>query len=83
MNVRAYYEVVPVPGDDEGWHVTRDSHVLQWHADKTGAVLDAVDRAVSEAEQGGLTSLRIKGQDGRIQQERTYPRSSDPRRTRG
>lgn len=31
----------------------------------------------------GPFSLRIYGTDGRIQQERTYPRSADPRRSRG
>lgn len=75
MNVRAYYDVMAIPGDDEGWHVTRDTHVLKWHADKIDAVLDAVERAVNEAEGGGSTSLRIKGRDGRIEQERTYSAS--------
>jgi hypothetical protein len=28
-------------------------------------------------------SVRIHGLDGRIQEERTYPRSADPRRSRG
>lgn len=28
-------------------------------------------------------SLRIHGLDGKIQEERTYPRSADPRRSKG
>jgi len=31
----------------------------------------------------GLSTLRIHNRDGRIAEERTYPRSSDPRRTKG
>jgi hypothetical protein len=31
----------------------------------------------------GPCSVRIYGKNGRIQQERTYPRSADPRRSRG
>ena len=80
---RIYFEVVPKPGDDDGWDVTRDGHVLKWHPDKTDALIHAIDLAVKEAEEGGLTGLRIKGKDGRIQEERTYPRSSDPARTPG
>lgn len=31
----------------------------------------------------GPVSVRIHKQDGKIQQERTYPRSADPRRSKG
>lgn len=81
--MREFYEVLPDPGDAGGWNVTRNGLVLKWWPDKVDAVLHGVEEAVNEAEAGGLTSLRIKGKDGRIQQERTYPRSSDPRRTKG
>ena len=32
---------------------------------------------------GGSGSVQIRKQDGTIQQERTYPRSSDPKRSPG
>lgn len=32
---------------------------------------------------GTPSSVKIHREDGRIQEERTYPRSSDPRRTKG
>lgn len=44
---------------------------------------DAVLLAIEFARMYQPSSLRIHGRDGRIQQERTYPRSSDPRRTKG
>jgi len=83
VSAREFYEVVPDGSEAGGWNVTRNGLVLKCWADKTDAVLHAVEEAVNEAEAGGRTSLRIKGKDGRIQQERTYPRSSDPRRTPG
>lgn len=83
MTERNFYEVVPDPGEAGGWNVTRNGLHMKWWPDKIDATMHAVEEAVNEAEAGGLTSLRIKGKDGRIQQERTYPRSSDPRRTKG
>ena len=35
------------------------------------------------AEAGGLAQLVIHTADGRLEEERTFPRASDPRRTRG
>ena len=46
---------------------------------KDRAVREAVDIAKSKP----LSQVRIHNKDGRIQSERTYPRSSDPRRTPG
>ena len=44
---------------------------------------DMVRDAAKVARQQPSASLRIQGRDGRIQDERTYPRSSDPRRSKG
>lgn len=44
---------------------------------------DVVRDAARIARQQPSASLRIQGRDGRIQDERTYPRSSDPRRSKG
>lgn len=35
------------------------------------------------AKRGGLSQLVLHGRNGRIRWERTYPRKSDPRRTKG
>jgi Uncharacterized protein conserved in bacteria (DUF2188) len=43
----------------------------------------AVRRAVELAKAKPLGQVRVKKMDGTLQYERTYPRSSDPRRTRG
>jgi len=44
---------------------------------------EVVRRTIEVAKKQPGAQVRIKGKNGRIQQERTYPRSSDPRRTRG
>ena len=45
---------------------------------------EAVRATASYARQAGTpTSVRIHGRDGRIQEERTYPRGADPRSSRG
>jgi hypothetical protein len=43
----------------------------------------AIRQAVAAAKARPLGQVRIKARDGHIQQERTYPRSSDPGRTAG
>lgn len=39
--------------------------------------------AVSVAKAEQPSSLRIHGKDGRIRDERTYPRSADPKKSKG
>jgi hypothetical protein len=40
-------------------------------------------KAVLAARDPGPVSVRIYRKDGRLQEERTYPRSADPRRSKG
>jgi hypothetical protein len=62
-----------------------------WEAKETGGGLvasgdrkpEVVRAAVKEARSQDSASLRIQRADGRIQEERTYPRSSDPRASKG
>ena len=42
---------------------------------------EVVKRTIEVAKKQPKAQVRIKGRNGRIQQERTYPRSSDPKRT--
>jgi Uncharacterized protein conserved in bacteria (DUF2188) len=45
---------------------------------------EAVKKVTSAAKRGPEpVSVRIHKTDGKIQEERTYPRSADPRRTKG
>lgn len=79
---RIYYEVAPSKAGT-GWTVSRDGKVVERFCTKATAVDVAIEEARGEAGHGQPTSLRIKGRNGRVQEERTYPRSSDPRRTPG
>jgi hypothetical protein len=44
---------------------------------------EVVKRTIEVAKKQPKARVRIKGKNGRIQNERTYPRRSDPRRTPG
>ena len=51
----------------------------------TGNTKAAVVKNAAEKARGGSrpTSLRIHGRDGKLQEERTYPGSADPRSSKG
>ena len=42
-----------------------------------------VKRTIAAAKRDEKSHVVIKGRDGKIQQERTYPRSGDPRKSKG
>ncbi|GAB3326751.1 DUF2188 domain-containing protein [Haliea atlantica] len=73
----------------DNYHVTKDGE--KWKLTKEGAkraskVADTKKEIISETSEymkkvGG--SVKIHKEDGKIQEERTYPRSKDPRRTPG
>ena len=44
---------------------------------------EVVKRTIEVAKKQPKAQVRIKGRNGRIQEEHTYPRSSDPKRTPG
>jgi len=63
------------------WELKRDGsgELVKRFKDKAAAIKGGVlEKAV-----GGRGSVRIKKRDGKIQEERTYPRSADPRRSKG
>ncbi|WP_372373247.1 DUF2188 domain-containing protein [Vreelandella venusta] len=73
----------------DNYHITKDGD--EWKFQKAGA-----QRAIRRAEtkekiiaymqgfmESHIGSVKIHKEDGSIQEERTYPRSSDPRRTKG
>ena len=65
---------------DGGWEAKEAGGGVIASADRKPEVVRA---AAKEARRQDSASLRIQRADGRIQEERTYPRSSDPRRTKG
>ena len=51
---------------------------------KAATKAEAVKKVASAARRGSEpVSVRIHKSDGKIQEERTYPRPADPRRTKG
>jgi hypothetical protein len=79
MAARKVFDVSPAKGQS-GWDVTQGKgNVLSHHDRKTDAV-KAGRRAATGAEP---SQLRIRLANGQVQEERTYPRSSDPSRTPG
>lgn len=77
---RVEYHVVPaIIRGDLTWSVHRGGKridIFPWK-------VQAVRRARNLAREEACASLRIHGRDGRIQEERSYPRRFDPRRTKG
>lgn len=65
------------------WKVTQNRVQFFECATQAVAIRTAVAMAGARVAEGGTVTLKIKRPDGRIRDERSYPRSSDPRRSRG
>lgn len=76
---RIRYEVVP--DGEGGWSVTRDGIVMGTFDLKQPAIDYAAAAGGRAWLQGQPAQLLIKGEDGRIQDERTY--GNDPVKTTG
>jgi len=72
--------------------LTKNDQKDRWdlEQDKTGKVVkswetkaEATKGGVLERAIGGEGSVKIQKENGRIQEERTFPRSEDPRRSPG
>lgn len=61
-------DIVPNQGQ---WQIKSEGQTLATAARKT----DAVQRGRQEAQRSQPASLRIHGRNGRIQEERSYPRT--------
>lgn len=89
MTRRVRYEVVPTRKSDlraepllGQWTVTRDGERLSTHDRKADAVaLATTTAACAWRTRGQLGQVRIKGRNGKIQDERTY--GADPKQTKG
>ena len=80
-STRIRVEVAPVKAG--GWTVKAAGELKFEFNRKSDAVSAGARWCRSEAAAGKLLTLKIKGRDGKIRDERTYPRSSDPKRSRG
>lgn len=76
---RIRFEVLPA--GDGRWNITRESVVVDWCDKKDDAVAQAVTRCHVSESAGVRCQLLIKGEDGQIQDERTY--GDDPREIPG
>ncbi|MEP5610892.1 MAG: DUF2188 domain-containing protein [Cyclobacteriaceae bacterium] len=75
----------------DNYHLTKDED--KWKLKKDGSERaskvfdgtksDAVKSSADFLKSGSGGSLKIHKENGRIQEERTYPRSKDPRKSKG
>lgn len=65
---------------DKGWALTKQGAE---RASKTALTKAEITALASEFLEGKTASLKIHKEDGTIQEERTYPRSADPAKTKG
>lgn len=61
--------------DEEGMYLDHDS--------LKNALVGRLEHVVYLYADGKPVSIRIYGKNGRIQEERTYPRKADPKRSKG
>jgi hypothetical protein len=80
---RAIYRVLP-DAENRTWGVKRGKKLIAVFSRKLGETKqDAVAYAIKQAKAHQPSQLIIHKRDGKIEEERTYPRSSDPRRSKG
>ncbi|MGH8417748.1 MAG: DUF2188 domain-containing protein [Pseudomonas sp.] len=65
---------------DNGWALTKQGAE---RASKTAATKAEIMALASEFLDGKTASLKVHKEDGKIQEERTYPRSADPAKSKG
>ena len=64
----------------DGWELKKQGAT---RASKTATTKAEIVEVASAFLQGKTASLKIHKEDGTIQEERTYPRSADPARSKG
>jgi hypothetical protein len=65
---------------DNGWELKKEGAA---RASKTATTKAEITKAATEFLDGKTASLKIHKEDGTIQEERTYPRSADPSKSKG
>ena len=69
-----------VTKDDDKWKLTKEGNR---RASKTAATKQEIISAMREYMEDKIGSVKIHKEDGQFQEERTYPRKDDPRKTPG
>ncbi|HCA64457.1 DUF2188 domain-containing protein [Stutzerimonas stutzeri] len=69
-----------ISATDSGWELRKQGAT---RASKTAATKDEILQITAAFLEGRTASVKIHKKDGTIQEERTYPRSADPRRSEG
>ena len=65
---------------DKGWALTKQGAE---RASKTATTKAEITKLATDFLDGRTASLKIHKEDGTIQEERTYPRSADPAKSKG
>lgn len=68
------------PVDTKGWELVAEGSKDPIKAAKTKA---EILRATAEYMKGKTGSVKVRKRNGTFSEERTYPRSADPRRSKG
>lgn len=71
------YHILPT---DSGWELRKEGAA---RASKTANTKDDLLKITGSFMDGKTASVKIHKKDGSIQEERTYPRSADPHKTKG
>ncbi len=69
-----------ISATDSGWELRKQGAT---RASKTAATKDEMLLITAAFLEGRTASVKIHKKDGTLQEERTYPRSADPRRSEG
>lgn len=69
-----------ITATDSGWELRKEGAS---RASKTAATKTEMLQVTATYMEGKTASVKIHKKDGTIQEERTYPRSADPRRSEG
>lgn len=68
-----------ISATDSGWELRKRAT----RASKTAATKDEMLQITAAFLEGRTASVKIHKKDGTLQEERTYPRSADPRESKG
>ncbi len=69
-----------ISATDSGWELRKQGAT---RASKTAATKDEMLLITAAFLEGRTASVKIHKKDGTLQEERTYPRSADPRESKG
>ncbi|NIM32059.1 MAG: DUF2188 domain-containing protein [Pseudomonas stutzeri] len=69
-----------ISATDSGWELRKQGAT---RASKTAATKDEMLQITAAFLEGRTASVKIHKKDGTLQEERTYPRSADPRDSKG